>query len=287
MAKMPGTRWLGEHGSSLMTRYDIVCIHTIVGFAPAHAAHFSVHSDGTIDQSRDTRYKSAANLDGNPRIIAIENEDHGSPFPPWSGSDVPALTLAQVQANAAILRWAHETHGVPLQLCPDSRPTSRGLAYHRQGIDGNFTTYPGRVAGGEVWSSSRGKVCPGDRRISQRGEILRLAIAMGDEDMPTPAEFAEAVMGHVFPNGQPFWRWLETQFNELPEEVQTAVWARLLPNVGSNPPTDGPAGSHLRWGNANAANAYDYAKSADAKADQALTELAVIRSLLEDLAGGS
>src|SRR5690606_5963469 len=77
MARMPGARWQGEHGSRRMDRYDIVCVHTIVGYAPAHAAHFSVKANGEILQSRDTAFRSAANLNGNHRVIAIENEDHG------------------------------------------------------------------------------------------------------------------------------------------------------------------------------------------------------------------
>lgn len=179
MTRMPGTVWQGEQSPRRpMARYDIVCVHTIVGYAPAHAAHFSVKADGTIIQSRDTAYQSGANLDGNHRVIAIENEDHGPAFggtprlPTW----VP-LTDAQVTANARILAWAHQTHGVPLQLCPDSRPTSRGLAYHRQGIDGNFDSYrfPGRVPGGEVWTTSPGKVCPTDARIAQLPDILAAA----------------------------------------------------------------------------------------------------------------
>jgi hypothetical protein len=173
-----------------MDRYDIVCVHTIVGFAPAHAAHFSVKADGTIIQSRDTAYRSAANLEGNRRVIAIENEDHGPAFggtptlPGW----VP-LTDEQVAANARILRWAHETHGIPLQLAPNSRPDSRGLGYHRQGIDGNFNPplfrFPGRVPGGETWTTSPGKVCPTDARIAQLPDILEQA---SGDDM---AEYAE------------------------------------------------------------------------------------------------
>lgn len=179
MARMPGTVWQGEKSPRRkMARYDVVCVHTIVGYAPAHAAHFSVKADGTIIQSRDTAYQSAANLDGNHRVIAIENEDHGPRFggtprlPGW----VP-LTPEQVEANARILAWAHDTHGIPLQLCPDSRPGSRGLGYHRQGIDGNFGGYrfPGRVSGGEKWTSHYGKVCPTDARIAQLPEILELA----------------------------------------------------------------------------------------------------------------
>jgi hypothetical protein len=185
MARMPGTTWVGEHGSRLMDRYDIVCIHTIVGYAPAHAAHFSVRGDGEILQSRDTRYRSAANLDGNHRVIAIENEDHGKAFNGMKRGPegLPALTDAQVESNAEILAWVHQTHGTPLVLCPDSRPTSKGLAYHRQGIDGNFgpgTAHPapGRVSGGEVWTEARGKVCPTDLRINQRPLILERAIQL-------------------------------------------------------------------------------------------------------------
>lgn len=190
MARMPGTIWLGEHSpESPMDHYDIVCVHTIVGFAPAHAAHFSVKADGTIFQSRDTRWRSAANLEGNHRVIAIENEDHGEAFggtprlPAW----VP-LTDEQIEANARILRWAHEEHGIPLQLCPNSRPESRGLAYHRQGIDGNFAAmkYPGRVARGETWTTSFGKVCPTDARIAQLPRILELA--QQEDDMPLSPE---------------------------------------------------------------------------------------------------
>lgn len=180
MARMAKAIWQGEHSPGrLMLRYDAVCYHTIVGSAPAHAAHFSVTANGTILQSRDTAFRSAANLDGNHRIIAIENEDHGPPFPDWdtsNGKAVPALTKAQVKSNGEILAWAHLRHGIPLKLAPNSLPTSRGLAYHRQGIDGAFLAagykYGGRVPGGEHWSSARGKVCPGDLRIDQRVEIL-------------------------------------------------------------------------------------------------------------------
>jgi hypothetical protein len=181
-----------------MERYDVVCLHTIVGFAPAHAAHFSVAADGMIYQSRDTRFQSGANLDGNHRVIAIENEDHGPAFGRWNTDDghaVPAFTDAQVEANAKILRWCHEVHGIPLELCPNSRAHSRGLAYHRQGIDGNFIDYifDGRAHGGEVWTRSNGKVCPGDRRIAQRLDILRLAQGKGWLDMATLDEVKQAV----------------------------------------------------------------------------------------------
>jgi hypothetical protein len=190
MARMPGAVWVGpHHDNGTMSRYDIVCVHTIVGTAPAHAAHFSTTAGGTIYQSRDTAYRSAANADGNYRIIAVENADRGTGFPNWNINDghaVPAFTDEQVTAIAKILAWAHKTHGVPLQLCPNSKPGSRGLAYHRQGIDGNFGgyRYGGRVSGGELWTAAYGKVCPGDRRIAQLPEILARAKRINNGEDP-------------------------------------------------------------------------------------------------------
>src|SRR5690606_16902832 len=106
VARMPGARWAGEHSPRTpMSRYDVVCVHTIVGYAPAHAAHFSTRANGEIIQSRDTAYRSAANLEGNHRVIAIENEDHGPAFgarPPSLPGWVP-LTDQQVEACAKIL----------------------------------------------------------------------------------------------------------------------------------------------------------------------------------------
>lgn len=211
MARMPGTTWAGERSPrNKMDRYDIVCIHTIVGYAPAHAAHFSTRADGEIIQSRDTAYRSAANLDGNHRILSIENEDHGPRFggtprlPEW----VP-LTDEQVEACAQILAWAHLEHGVPLQMCPDSRPGSRGLAYHRQGIDGNFEgfRFRGRVKSGETWTSSFGKVCPTDIRIAQLPAILSRAqeIVNGD-DMANYAEQLDRIEATLTEFKQAEWR---------------------------------------------------------------------------------
>lgn len=182
MAIMPGVdyRPINYAGVPRMTAHDSVCVHTIVGNDPAPAAHFSVRSDGHITQNRDTFYQSAANYQGNWHVVAIENDDHDAntpadnPFPDWGGSDVPAMTDAQCEANARIMVWVHQVHGVPLTLCPDSKPTSRGVAYHRLGIDGNWAgyAYGGRVSGGEHWSTSQGKVCPGDRRIKQTIEVI-------------------------------------------------------------------------------------------------------------------
>ena len=173
MPKMSEAKWVGEHGLWPMKDYDIVCAHTIVGHDPAHAAHFSTGNDGLISQSRDTKFQSAANWQGNHRVIAIENED----TPPGWNNQLD-FTEAQIESIAQIIVWCHETHGIPIVPCPDSKPGSRGIAYHRQGIDGNFGPYAygGRVPGGERWSKSFGKMCPGDQRIKTLlEEIIPLA----------------------------------------------------------------------------------------------------------------
>jgi hypothetical protein len=191
MATMPDVtqRPVVNANSRRMTSHDIVCVHTIVGFAPGGtAAHFTTSAAGAIVQCRDTTFRSVANAEGNHRVIAIENEDMGPRYGPWDTNDghaVPGFTPEQCESIARICAWAHDAHGIPLELVPDSRPGRRGIAYHRQGINGNFAGYAfgGRVAGGERWSDARGKVCPGDRRINQLiGTIIPRARELADDE---------------------------------------------------------------------------------------------------------
>jgi hypothetical protein len=58
---------------------------------------------------------------------------------------------------------------------PDSRPASRGVGYHKLGVK------PWVVSGGELWSSSAGKVCPGAAKIAQVPNII--ALAQEDDEM--------------------------------------------------------------------------------------------------------
>lgn len=202
MAVMPGAHYLNAATGTLMARYDIVCVHTIVGHPPANAAHFSTRADGYIWQSRDTRYRSAANYTGNPRVIAIENEDMGLVYGAWNTNDghqVPGFTAQQVEAIAQICAWVNRVHGIPLVLCPDSKPGSRGIGYHREGIDSptGFASYQygGRVPGGEVWTTSPGKVCPGDRRITQLiTQIIPRARQIAGLDVPASLDHEDDTM---------------------------------------------------------------------------------------------
>ena len=147
------------------------CLHTAVSsgdslFAlfntPGNAvAHFYVREDGKVEQYVDTGTRASANLDGNPDTIAVESWDAGAP-----GGQVPDWTPAQVEACAKLAVWVHEKHGIPLDPC-DASPGSRGVTWHRKGIDGNFPAglLSGRKSGDEHWSNSNGKICPGDKKI--------------------------------------------------------------------------------------------------------------------------
>lgn len=166
-------------GVPLMRAHKKIVVHTMVGSGVASAAHASVTEWAERVQSRDTRYQSAAVFEGNPTCLTIETADRGGEFADWdrdNGHAVPAWTPAQCESIAIILVEWHHQHGVPLVLCPDSKPDSVGIAYHRMGCvsDNNYAgyAYGGRVPGGELWSRSKGKVCPGDRRIKQLIEIV-------------------------------------------------------------------------------------------------------------------
>ncbi|MCL2089837.1 MAG: N-acetylmuramoyl-L-alanine amidase [Micrococcales bacterium] len=161
--------------------YNRVNLHIAVSEAPSlfgffstsgnPCSHFYVRRDGTVEQYVDTRYRAAADLEGNDATISVETQGMGPGV--W--------TEAQVLSLAALFAWAVRTHGIRPQLATDSmagRDTSKGLSWHRLGID------PWRVAGGMRYSSSRGKTCPGDDRIGQIPAIL--AMATGTAAPPHP-----------------------------------------------------------------------------------------------------
>lgn len=153
-------------------------------------AHFYVRADGTIEQYVDTSRRASAVLEGNGDCVTVESEDIGPPFPGWTGSNVPPWTDAQLDALARIARYCHSVHAIPL-VAVDASPGSHGVSWHRKGIDGNFPAglLSGRGPGDEHWSSSGGKVCPGDNRIRQVvGEVLPRALAGGDDDEMTPED---------------------------------------------------------------------------------------------------
>lgn len=192
MARYPKADWrplaADPSHQALMDAHDGIVLHTMVGTLDGTdsmfhqdgytgtESHFGVGPDGTVYQWTDTARTADAQLDGTHRLLSIETADMGGPFPPWTGSNVPAWTEKQLDAIAGIVAWAAKEHSFPLTPMANSKPGQRGVGWHRLGIDSSPAFQPGyRVAGGEHWSTSLGKACPGDRRIAQVPEVIRRA----------------------------------------------------------------------------------------------------------------
>jgi hypothetical protein len=230
----------GSQTQPRMRAHDFLCWHTMVGSLAGTRAmfqskgyggtesHFGTGGAGEIEQWQDLAFTADANYLGNPTVISVENADLGPGFTRWNtndGSAVPAFTDAQVRTLIALgvaaclpgthpgsmhtdcpHDWACYRVGIPPALVPDTKPGRRGLAYHAMGVPGN-----GLVPGGVQWSTARGKVCPGARRIAQIREVIVPAIAAAvtsptasDQRVPAPAKppaapVAPAAKGPAFP----------------------------------------------------------------------------------------
>src|SRR5699024_4620559 len=108
-----------------------------------NCSHFYVRKDGTIEQYMDTAFRSKADRDGNDATISIETQ--GGVFNPQG----EPWTAAQVAAIARIYAWAASTHGIKMKLATSSAAgeASKGLSWHRLGVDGNFPALPDIRAG--------------------------------------------------------------------------------------------------------------------------------------------
>lgn len=158
-------------------------------------SHFYVSREGVVEQYIDTDVRSTANLEGNHDCLTIETWDgfgkiwrDGDPVPPWNDDQVAALV--------DLVAWLCQTHDIPVQQLKSSMAGTRGIGWHRQGIDGNFPRglLGGRVRGGEEWSSSGGKVCPGDARIRQ---VVKEIIPGAAEVLANPKGRIRSMTGGV------------------------------------------------------------------------------------------
>lgn len=130
--------------------------------------HFYVPRSGPqFFQYIDLDLVAYAQLEGNPDLVSAETQggvkdpDHE----PWSGFQLATL--------AHILKYLHDSEGIPLKLMQSSAAGERGFGWHRLGID------PWRLPGTQKWSSSRGKLCPGAVKISQAPLVVQLAAGSG------------------------------------------------------------------------------------------------------------
>jgi hypothetical protein len=174
MAWYPGAiRKVVARHRTPMSRHRGICNHVAVSEAASlfgyfnqpgnPTSHFYVRRDGKVEQYVDTQFRAPANLEGNPSLISVETQGgvRDVDTEPW--------TAAQVETLASIAAWAHRTHGIPLKAMANSLPSTTGIGWHRLGVD------PWRVPNGELWSSARGKTCPGTAKIAQIPGIITRA----------------------------------------------------------------------------------------------------------------
>jgi len=144
--------------------------------------HFYVAADGYCEQYVDTDWCAWASVDANTDALSIETQGG---LGTSAQVNAEPWTPAAAARIADIMRWANATEGIPLAVLPDSKAGRRGWGPHRLGIN------PWRVAGGQVWSNSNGKECPGDTKVAQVADIIRLA-QQGDDFMATMSDAEKA-----------------------------------------------------------------------------------------------
>jgi len=174
-------------GYNALTIYNRTNLHVAVSLASTlfgyfnraykPSSHYYVLKSGKIIQYVDTSRQAEADLEGNDATLSVETQGGltNAQTEPW--------TPAQVEALAQLHAFHHKTHGILLRLATDSKigDSSKGLSWHRLGIDGNFPSLPSMLAGrmqrggGMHYSTSRGKTCPGDAKILQIPDILARA----------------------------------------------------------------------------------------------------------------
>jgi len=144
------------------------------------SSHVHIADDGTTERYVPDDTIAWASGAGNWRLLAIETQGDGTT--PW--------TAAQVEAIAQVIAAWHMKYRFPLRLMASSKPTERGLGWHRLGVPPSrwVSGLGWLITGGEKWSASTGKVCPGDARIAQMPTVLaRVKAIVGDTTPPPPA----------------------------------------------------------------------------------------------------
>ena len=198
MAIMPGakyrpipiasTRAMRRKGRGIVLHVAVSEAPSLFGFFSTASvdSHFYVAKDGTIEQYVDTDRVAYANAAGNSTLISVETQGG------MTNADGEPWTPQQVASLVRLVRWASETDGFPLQTMPDSRATSKGVGWHKLGVA------PWIVSGGEKWSSSYGKICPGAAKIAQVPGIVAAARA---DSAPAPAGPPPARTASLLPAG--------------------------------------------------------------------------------------
>ncbi|MFJ8394382.1 peptidoglycan-binding protein [Streptomyces sp. NPDC094144] len=133
------------------------------------SSHFGTGKSGALYQWVDTADRAWAQAGGNRTWLSVENEGNGG----------DTLTNAQLDRCAAVLRWAHEVYGVPLQVA--TGVNGKGLGWHGMG--------------GAAWGGHTS--CPGSKIVAQLPEIVRRA----GGSVSTPSRAQVTINGLVYGYG--------------------------------------------------------------------------------------
>lgn len=173
-----------------MAAYNRINFHVAAGYGSLFnffnqsgraSSHFWVAKSGLVEQYVDTNLRAEADLQGNDATISIETESKGE-----------AWTEAQIQALVALAIWICDTHGIRKVIAQNSHlgEGSKGLSWHRMGIDGNFPSgrYGGRLqrGGGMYYSKATGKTCPVEPNIDLMYDRIGPAVSGGVTPVPNP-----------------------------------------------------------------------------------------------------
>jgi hypothetical protein len=140
------------------------------------ATQFYADYAGSCEQYCDSTRGSSHCKDGNGHRLGMETQDNK----PQTAADSNAGSWREPQLEriADWSAWVAFTHGMPVRQMQTSRRSDIGIGYHRLGvpsIGGGHDGWPD----GEVWTTSPGKPCPGDGRISQvPGIVDRTAVIL-------------------------------------------------------------------------------------------------------------
>lgn len=141
------------------------------------SSHWHVAFDGTVEEYVDPANVAWANGEGNARLLSVETQ--GSGYEEW--------TPEQVESIAQLIALSSKTFGFPIRAMQSSAKSERGVGYHRLGVPASkWGVGKWLQPGGEKWSSTVGKICPGDKRIAQVDAVVARAKQIAGVPTYTP-----------------------------------------------------------------------------------------------------
>lgn len=174
MALYPKAKWLpvvGLQNDPVIIPIGVI-LHVDGGNAGSLYNYFNGPSGGiestlfvnkkrVWEQFRDTTREADAQAAGNS-WVAGDGKRYGFNSIETQGIASEPWTPEQMEELAEFLAWHHKTHGTPLRVCRN--PKDSGVGYHR--------LFPG-------WNPDNHE-CPGDKRVAQVPELLKMAQAIVD-----------------------------------------------------------------------------------------------------------